>query len=97
MNSISGISGQSQNLIPSSNGVKGAEKDFKDTMSDYLSDVNGLIQDAGSKAKQMVNGEITDIHDVMIAGQKASIALEMVVEIRNKLIESYHEFMRMQV
>ena len=38
-----------------------------------------------TKANGLVAGEVEDIHDVMIAGQKASIALEMVVEIRNKL------------
>ena len=97
MDSISNISGQSKNLIPPSKHVNGSDKDFKDTISDYLSDVNGLIQEAGAKAKEMVNGEVTDLHEVMIAGQKASIALEMVVEIRNKLLDSYHEFMRMQV
>lgn len=97
MESISGVTGQAKNLNPSSNSVQGAEKGFKDTLNDYLSDVNGLIKEAGVTANKMVTGEITDIHEVMIAGQKASIALEMVVEIRNKLLESYREFMRMQV
>jgi flagellar hook-basal body complex protein FliE len=77
--------------------VQGAEKSFKDTLGDYLKDVNGLIQEAGVTAEKMVTGEVNDIHEVIIAGQKASIALELVVEIRNKLLESYREFMRMQV
>ena len=97
MDSITSISGQSKNHLASPNRVQGAEKSFKDTLGDYLKDVNGLIQEAGVTAEKMVTGEVNDIHEVIIAGQKASIALELVVEIRNKLLESYREFMRMQV
>ena len=97
MDPLSGISGQSKHLLHSPNGVNETEKGFKDTLNDYLNNVNGLIQEAGATANKMVKGEVDDVHEVIIAGQKASIALELVVEIRNKLLESYREFMRMQV
>ena len=97
MDSITGISGQGKDSLPSPKSVRETDKSFGDTLNDYLKDVNGLIQEAGEAAEKMVTGEVTDLHDVMIAGQKASIALEMVVEIRNKLLESYRELMRMQV
>ena len=46
---------------------------------------------------QFLTGEIENVHDVMIAVEKAGISFEMLMEIRNKMIEAYHELMRMQV
>jgi len=45
----------------------------------------------------MLAGETTDVHDVMIATEEAGLAFNLMVEIRNKLVESYQELMRMQV
>lgn len=97
MDGVSDVLGQGRRLLPTSGKVQGSGEGFNETLNNYLKDVNSLLQDAGEKAEGLVAGEVEDIHDVMIAGQKASIALEMVVEIRNKLLESYREFMRMQI
>ena len=77
--------------------VQEGSQTFSETLHDYLNDVNGMIQEAGDTVERMARGEIDDVHQVMIAVEKASIGLEMVVEIRNKLLESYRELMRMQV
>ena len=42
-------------------------------------------------------GEITDIHEVMIAVEEANTAMEFMLEIRNKIVEAYQEVMRMPV
>ena len=70
---------------------------FNDTLNTFLKDVNNVITEAGDTVGKMVSGELTDIHQVMIAAEKASVGLELVVEIRNKLLESYREIMRMQI
>lgn len=44
-----------------------------------------------------ITGESDDLHDVLIAGQKADIMLNLTVQIRNKMVESYQEIMRMQI
>jgi flagellar hook-basal body complex protein FliE len=44
----------------------------------------------------MLKGDV-NIHDLMIAGEKARLSLELSLQIRNKVIESYQEIMRMQV
>ncbi|AEI44345.1 flagellar hook-basal body complex protein FliE [Paenibacillus mucilaginosus] len=46
---------------------------------------------------QFIKGDITDVHQVMIATEKASLGLELTVQVRNKMIEAYQEIMRMQV
>ncbi len=44
-----------------------------------------------------MTGEVEDAHDVMVAVEKAGISFELMMEIRNKMIEGYNEIMRMQV
>ncbi|MGB3261796.1 flagellar hook-basal body complex protein FliE, partial [Paenisporosarcina sp.] len=46
---------------------------------------------------QLVTGEVKDIHEVMIASQKASLSLQLTVQVRNKVVEAYQEVMRMQL
>lgn len=97
MNGISNITNQAGANIPTPKRVQKPEDSFKDTLGEYLNSVNSSIQEAGATASKMATGEVTDIHEVMIAAEKASVGLELVVEIRNKLLDSYREFMRMQV
>ena len=45
----------------------------------------------------LVNGEIDQLHDVMIAAQKASLSMSLAVEVQSKVIDAYNEIMRMQI
>ncbi len=71
--------------------------DFKDTLKDVLGSVNELQQNSGTTTEMFVRGEITDLHQVMIDAQKARVGLELLLEVRNKLVEGYQEIMRMQI
>ena len=42
-------------------------------------------------------GEVEDISQVVIAGQKAEIALQLTMQVRNRALSAYQELMRMQV
>lgn len=70
---------------------------FGETLSKFLNDVNTLQKQAEEATQKAVIGEIQDIHQVTIAAQKAAISLQLTAEIRNKILESYQEIMRMQV
>ena len=74
-----------------------ADKNFKSTLNEFLQDVNEIQKDADSATESFLNGEVTDIHQVTIAAQKARVSLELLLNIRNKLLESYQEIMRMQI
>jgi len=76
---------------------KGDENGFGKQINKMLGEVNDLQLNAGKVADQFANGEIEDVHEVMIAAEKASISLEMVLEVRNKLIDAYREMMRVQM
>ncbi|MBU0742414.1 flagellar hook-basal body complex protein FliE [bacterium] len=44
-----------------------------------------------------VSGRVGEVHDVMIAAEEAQLAFELMLEIRNKLLESYNQIMQMQL
>ena len=48
-------------------------------------------------ARQSLRGEIEDISQVVIAGQKAELALQLTLQVRNRAVSAYQELMRMQV
>ena len=58
--------------------------------------MNQQIQ-SDTMTQKLINGGDVDLHEVMIASQKASITLNATMEIRNKVIEAYQEIMRMSV
>ena len=47
--------------------------------------------------EKLALGQEVDLHEVMIASQKASVTMQLTLEIRNKAVEAYQEMMRMQV
>jgi len=69
---------------------------FATLLKDMVKDVNDLQSKAADKEKQFLRGEISDVHEVMIAAEEASVAFSLLMEIRNKLLDSYREIMRMQ-
>jgi flagellar hook-basal body complex protein FliE len=77
--------------------LKEANTSFGDTLNQAVRDVNSLQGEANKAVQRMVNGEETDIHNVMIAVEKAKTSFDLLMEIRNKTIETYREIMRMQV
>jgi len=60
---------------------------------------NTVGSDAGHKVAtaDLVMGKDTDLHELPIAAQKAELMLNLTVQIRNKMVESYQEIMRMQI
>jgi flagellar hook-basal body complex protein FliE len=59
--------------------------------------VNDLQSQADNKIRSMVTGESRELHEVMIAVEKASISFQFLTQVRNKAVEAYQEVMRMQV
>lgn len=88
-------------VIGSSSGaVSQREKEqgasFADLLKSALAEVNRLQQEAEEASLRLATGE-AELHQVMIAAEKANISLQLTLAIRNKLLDAYHEIMRMQV
>jgi flagellar hook-basal body complex protein FliE len=70
---------------------------FKEMLTDALDKVNKVQHSADQAIQKFSTGQIEDVHQVMAAVEEANLALKLTVQIRNKLLESYREIMRMQV
>lgn len=77
--------------------AKEPPKSFGTYLKDALSEVNAL-QIASDKQNQLLAaGEVSDVSQVIVAGQKAEIALQLTLQMRNRAVAAYQEIMRMQV
>ncbi len=69
---------------------------FGDVLSGFVKQVNADQQASSQMTNDFVNGKSVELHEVMIAGEKAKTSLELLMEIRNKSIDMYRELTRMQ-
>lgn len=72
-------------------------KSFADTLKDAVGQVNTLQKDSDSQMQALATGKTTNIPEVMMAAEKADIAVRMMVQVRNKIIDAYQEVMKMGV
>lgn len=70
---------------------------FAETLKEAVGQVNELQKTADVKAQELATGKTDDVAGVMLASEKADIALRTMVQVRNKIIDAYQEIMRMQV
>ena len=74
-----------------------AQKSFSSVLKRSIENLNETQLQSDVMTEKLALGENVDLHQVMIASQKASITLQATMEVRNKVIEAYQEMMRMQV
>jgi flagellar hook-basal body complex protein FliE len=84
--------GKLQRQNPEENSVN-----FGEVLKDALQDVNKAQLESNDQIQKMLSGDIQDVHSAMIAVQKADLSFQMMMQVRNKLVDAYHEIMRMQV
>lgn len=72
-------------------------KSFAQTLREAVDHVNQLQTDADTAMQRLATGETKNIPEVMIAAEKADIALKLMMQVRNKIIDAYHEVSKMQV
>ena len=70
---------------------------FGQMLDGLVTTVSGKQAEASELTKRVLLGENDQLHQSVIAMQEASVAFSLMVEVRNKLVESYQELMRMQV
>lgn len=80
---------------PGSGGA--APAGFGDMVSRFLSEANNQQHAVGREVEALATGQTNDIHSVVLSVAKADLAFRFLMEIRNRLVSSYQEVMRMQV
>ncbi len=77
--------------------VSAPDENFAATITKSLEEVNRLQSEADHLVNRLASGDSVELHQAMIAMQKASTALQFTIQVRNKVVEAYQEIMRMQV
>lgn len=78
-------------------GETGGARSFEGVLGRLVGEVQGKKAEADTAVHQLLSGEDVPLHRVMIATEEASLSFQLMVEVRNKLLDSYQELMRMQV
>lgn len=77
--------------------VAGPAAPFSDTLKGAIAETNTLIHAAEKTALNVVTGSTGNLHEAMIALEKADISFKVLLQVRNKVLEAYQEIMRMQI
>lgn len=70
---------------------------FQKVLDETIGEVQRLQNEADSTIQQLVSGEIKDVTEAMVAVEKADVAFQTMMQVRNKIVAAYEEIMRMQV
>ncbi|MDR3773507.1 MAG: flagellar hook-basal body complex protein FliE [Terracidiphilus sp.] len=101
---VSGLSNLASNragagpgpLIPAPAGGADQPAPFSDLLTDAVGQVNQLEDQAHTAVTGLMTGTGVDVHEAMIATQKASMAFELALAVRNKAVQAYQSVMGMQ-
>lgn len=100
---INGISEVKQ-LVPNSIGLNGIDEQsktpeisFGEYLNSALMKVSNLEDQSNQLKEDFALGKTDNIPEVLIAGEKANVALQFTMQVRNKILDAYSEIMRMQI
>lgn len=70
---------------------------FQDTLKNTLDEVARLDKVADQHVQAMAQGKPVEPHELMMAVEQANLALDLLIEVRNRLLEGYQELSRTQI
>ena len=82
--------------LVSSRRCAAAPAPFSDLLTDAVGQVNQLEEQARTAVDGLMTGSGVDVHQAMIATQKASMAFELALAVRNKAVQAYQQVIGMQ-
>ncbi|HWE86709.1 MAG TPA: flagellar hook-basal body complex protein FliE [Terracidiphilus sp.] len=88
----SSIAGPAASSAPSASGGT----PFSDLMTNAIGDAGRLEDQANTAVTGLMTGTGVDVHTAMIASEKASMAFEMALAVRNKAVQAYQQVMNLQ-
>ena len=87
----------SDTALQSSGSVAGSGSNFANVLGNLVNEVNQKQAAAGSAVTGLLSGQNVPLHQAMISMEEANVSFQMMVEVRNRLLDSYQELMRMQI
>jgi flagellar hook-basal body complex protein FliE len=98
MQGTSGIEMPSELAAPmQAGGLQGSGDTFSSMLSQMVSDVNAKQAAAGQSVSALQSGQSVPLHQAVISMEEANVSFQLMVEVRNRLLDGYQEIMRMQV
>jgi flagellar hook-basal body complex protein FliE len=94
-NTIQGIPAPNLGAPAKSASTGGTQGDFLQALQGAMDQVEQLHQDAQGKVAAMLDGSGEDVHSAMIAVEKAGLAFEMMVQVRNRIVQAYQTVSQM--
>lgn len=76
---------------------KEQDASFEELLNNSIDEVNRLHKEADRAVMELATGNEKDIHNTMIALEKAGVSFRLMMQVRNKIVSAYQEIMRMQV
>lgn len=73
-----------------------SDNSFGNTLTKAINEVSDTRDYAGDLVERFANGENVELHQVMAASEEAGIALDLMIELRNKVVEAYRSVISMQ-
>ena len=70
---------------------------FADALKSAVQSVDRAQTHRNDMVEGAVTGQVGEVHDVMVAAEEAQLAFELMLEVRNRLLESYQQVMQMQM
>lgn len=89
-----GFDPRAEGLFEPLKGQKGAQADFVKALKEAIEKVNQLQLEADRAVEELSLGR-ADLHETVLAIEKADISFRLMMQIRNKLIKAYEEVMKM--
>ncbi len=83
--------------MPGIQETEAGSKTFGDFLQDSLGKVNSLQQEANVAMEKLASGESQNLHETLLAVEKADIAFRTMNQVRTKVIDAYREIMKMQI
>ena len=75
----------------------GQSGEFQNTLSSAIGAIQSLQDNAASAVQQFLTGQNEELHTTILATQKAELAFELGLQVRNKVVDAYQEIMKMQM
>jgi flagellar hook-basal body complex protein FliE len=69
---------------------------FLETLQQSMDQVEGAQGDAATQVAQLLNGQGADLHSAMIAVEKADLSFQLMMQVRNKIVQAYQTMSNMQ-
>jgi flagellar hook-basal body complex protein FliE len=94
---ISSISSLSLPDLVQRSGAASQSGGFGQVLSSAIGTVESLNQNASETVQKFLSGENEELHTTVLATQKAELAFELGMQVRNKVVDAYQEIMKMQM